>query len=57
MPYAANPGTTPFSPQMTREQELDFLRSEAEAVSEDLEQIESRINKLEAEVSQREVDS
>ncbi len=42
---------------MTREQELDFLRSEAEAVSEDLEQIESRINKLEAEGSQREVDS
>lgn len=57
MPCADTPGTTPFSPQMTREQQLDFLRSEAEAVSEDLEQIESRINKLEAEVSQREVDS
>ncbi len=42
---------------MTREQELDFLRSEGEAVSEDLEQIESRINELEAEGSQREVNS
>ncbi len=36
---------------MTREQELDFLRSEAEAVSEDLEQIETRINELESEGS------
>ena len=51
MPYAATPGTTPFAPQMTREQELYFLRSEAEAVREDLEQIESRINELESEGS------
>jgi hypothetical protein len=47
MPY----GTTPFAPQMTREQELDFLRSEAEAVKEQLEKIESRIGELETEGS------
>lgn len=47
MPY----GTTPFAPQMTREQELDFLRSEAEAVKEQLEQIEARIGELETEGS------
>jgi hypothetical protein len=49
MPYAATPDTTPFAPQMTREQEIDFLRNEAEALSENLEQIEARINELEAE--------
>ena len=49
MPYAATQGTTPFAPQMTREQEIDFLRNEAEAVSENLEQIEARISELEAE--------
>jgi len=48
-PYAATQGTTPFAPQMTREQEIDFLRNEAEAVSENLEQIEARISELEAE--------
>jgi hypothetical protein len=31
---------------MTREQELDFLRNEAEAMSEQLEQIEARIQNL-----------
>lgn len=49
MPYAATQGTTPFATQMTREQELDFLRNEAEAVSENLGQIEARISELEAE--------
>jgi prefoldin subunit 5 len=34
---------------MTREQELDFLRSEAEALKEQLEQIEARISGLTAE--------
>ena len=51
MPYgaAATPGATPFAPQMTKEQELDFLRSEAQAVKEQLEQIEARIRDLETE--------
>ena len=34
---------------MTKEQEFDFLRSEAEAVKEQLEQIEARIRDLEKE--------
>jgi len=48
MPYgaAATPGAMPFAPQMTREQELDFLRNEAEAAREQLEQIEARIRDL-----------
>jgi len=34
---------------MTREQELDFLRSEAEGINEQLERIDARIKELEAE--------
>jgi len=50
MPYRATvPWTTPFSPQMTREQELAFLKSEAHTVKEQLERIEARINELTAE--------
>jgi hypothetical protein len=47
-PYAAaSPafGNAPF----TKEQELDFLRNQAEAISEQLEQIETRIRDLENE--------
>ena len=43
------PGSAPFAPQMTREQELDFLRSEAEAIKGQLEQIETRMRGLESE--------
>ena len=46
---ATAPGATPFAPQMTKEQELDFLRSEAQAVKGQLEEIEARISELEAE--------
>jgi len=51
MPYggAAAPGATTFTPQMTKEQELDFLRSEAQAVKGQLEQIEARISELATE--------
>ncbi len=51
MPYgaAANLGATPFAPQMTKEQELDLLRNEAEAIGEQLEDIENRIRKLSSE--------
>ena len=51
-PYAGMPaayGPTPFAPQMSREQELDFLRNQAEAIKEQLEQVESRIRDLESE--------
>ena len=51
MPYgaAATPGAVPFAPQVTREQELDFLRNEAKAAREQLEQIETRIQSLTSE--------
>jgi len=49
--YAAppTPGYAPFTSQMTPEQEVDFLRSEAEAIKGQLEQIETRIRELESE--------
>jgi prefoldin subunit 5 len=43
------PGADPYAPQMTREQELDFLRSQAEAVKGQLEQIDARIKELETD--------
>ena len=43
------PGAVPFAPQMTKEQELDFLRSEAEAIKGQLEEIEARMRELEGE--------
>jgi hypothetical protein len=39
----------PFVPQMSPEQELDFLRNQAEAMREQLEEIESRIRELGSE--------
>ncbi|MBE9512572.1 MAG: DUF5320 domain-containing protein [Chloroflexi bacterium] len=44
----AAPGVAPFAPQVTREQELDFLKSQAQAVKGQLEQMESRMRELEA---------
>jgi hypothetical protein len=46
---AATLGVAPFAPQMTREQELDFLTSQSQAVKSQLEQIESRMRDLETE--------
>jgi hypothetical protein len=43
------PGYAPYAPQMTREQELDFLKSQAEAIRGQLEQIDGRIKELEKE--------
>ena len=45
-PYA--PGPAPYPPQMPREQELDFLKEEANAIRRQLEEIEARIKELEA---------
>ena len=47
-PFA--PGPAPFAPQMTREQELDFLKNQAQAMRQQLEQIETRIQQLGSEV-------
>ena len=44
----AAPGATPFAPQMTREQELDYLRDQADMIKSQLEQIEARMRELEA---------
>ena len=43
------PGTAPFAPHMTKEEELDFLKGQAEATKGQLEQIAARINDLEGE--------
>ena len=37
------PGATPFAPRMSREQEIDFLKSEAGALREQLKELEARI--------------
>ena len=46
VPY---PGTSPYAPQMSREQELDFLRNQAQNIQSQLEQIDARIKELEVE--------
>ncbi len=43
------PWAAPFAPQMTREQELDFLKNQAQAMRGQLEQIEGRIQQLGSE--------
>jgi len=45
----AAPGAVPFAPQMTREQEFDFLKNQAQAMRGQLEQLESRIQQLGSE--------
>jgi len=39
----------PYSPQMTHEQELGFLKEEANAVKSQLEEIEARMRDMESE--------
>ncbi len=48
-PVAGVPGAYPYAPQMTREQELDSLRDQAEAIKGQLEEIQTRIEELETE--------
>jgi hypothetical protein len=36
----------PYAPQMSREQELDFLKQQAEAIRVQLKEIEGRIQEL-----------
>jgi hypothetical protein len=45
-PYAS--GYAPFTPKRTREEELDYLRDQAEAVRGELEEIEARMRDLES---------
>lgn len=44
---AAAPGTNPFVPQMSPEQEFDFLKNQADMIKGQLEQIEARLRELE----------
>ena len=39
----------PFAPQMTKEQEFDFLKNQAEAIKDQLEQIDARMRELEGD--------
>jgi hypothetical protein len=45
----ATPGYAPYAPQMTREEELSYLKNQAEAIKGQLEEIESRIEQLSTE--------
>ena len=50
-PYAgtlSDPGFAPFAPQMTKEEELDVLRGQAEAIRQQLDQIEARMRELQS---------
>ena len=49
MPYGGAPGAMPFAPQMDPAQELDFLKSQAGAMREQLDEVEKRIRELETE--------
>ena len=45
----ATPGYAPYTPQMTKEEELNYLKGQAEAIKGQLGEIESRMHDLEAE--------
>ena len=47
--WPASPVAMPFPPQITREQELDFLRNQSEMMRKQMEQIETRMRELEPE--------
>ena len=45
----AAPGYAPYAPQMTKDEELNYLKDQAEAIKGNLEEIESRMRDLEVE--------
>ena len=45
----AAPETIPFAPSMTREQEIGFLKSQAQEMRNQLEQIEAKIQQIGSE--------
>ena len=47
--YGQRPAVMPFAPQISKEQELGFLKAQSQAMREQLEQIEGRIKGLEGE--------
>jgi len=46
-PAGAMPGAVPFAPGVSPEQELDFLKNQAEVLKNQIDQINSRIKELE----------
>ena len=48
-PYYGTYGFGPFVPRIPREQELDFLKSEAQAMRDELKELETRIEQLSKE--------
>jgi len=48
-PYYSPPVFSPFTPRMTREQEVEFLKNEAQAMRDELEELEARIGQLSTE--------
>lgn len=45
--YAGAPmGADPYAPQMTREQELDFLKNQAEGLESELDVVRKRLEEL-----------
>ena len=42
-------GPRPFVPRLTREQELEFLKGQAEALRDELKEVETEIGKLSAD--------
>ena len=48
-PPPTTPPMPPYGPAPTREEELDFLKSEAETMKRHLEEIDTRIQELESE--------
>jgi hypothetical protein len=47
VPVAGVAGAYPYAPQMTREQELDLLKEQAEEIKGELDEIQTRIGELE----------
>ena len=45
---ATAPGYAPFSPQMDKEQELDYLKGLAQSMRDDLKEIETRVQEIES---------
>ena len=47
-PFYGTYGNRSYTPRMSREQELEYLKNEAQALREDLKEIEAGIEKLSA---------
>lgn len=53
-PYGAGPGVAPYGARPSREEELEYLKGEAQAIGQYLKDIEARIQQLTSEQEQSE---